>query len=55
MSLNYSLILLVLLVLIVLLIVFLRRNAKDKKSLGEQLNASELQPDKHDDDETAKG
>jgi large-conductance mechanosensitive channel len=43
---------LIILALVVFLIVwiFLKRNAKDKKELEQELNAKELKPDKHDDE-----
>ncbi len=51
MNLNYWLILLVLLIVIVALIFFLKRNAKDEKALGKKLNASEITPVKHDEND----
>jgi hypothetical protein len=44
MDINRSLILLVVLVLVVLLLLYLKKNAKDKKSLSQGLNASEMPP-----------
>lgn len=48
---NYFIIALVLTVVIVSLILFLRRNARDKKSLGERLNSQDIKADRHDKDD----
>lgn len=48
---NYLIVIPVLLVLIVLLYLFLRKNNKDRKKFRRDLNASEVKPGKHDDDE----
>lgn len=45
---NYPIIFLALLIAVVLLILFLRRNKKDKKSLGQTLNRPNTKPDEHD-------
>ena len=48
---NYFIIAVVLLIVIVLLILFLRRNARDKKSLEDRLNRRDIKPERHDKDD----
>jgi hypothetical protein len=50
MDLNLEIIVALGLVVFLLVFVVIKRNAKDKKELEQELNAKELKPDKHDDE-----
>lgn len=48
MNINPTIVIIVVLLIAVLLILFFRKNAKDKKAYSEDLNATEIQPERHD-------
>ncbi|MGK6349685.1 FeoB-associated Cys-rich membrane protein [Parapedobacter sp. DT-150] len=51
MEINYMIVALVLLGVIILVIWLIRRNQKDKKELERKLNLSDLEPEKHSEDD----
>lgn len=51
MTINYPLLGIFLLAVIILIVFLLRRNRKDEQKFEKQMNQSELNPEKHDDDE----
>lgn len=48
MEINYLTIAIVTIAIMIALFFYFRRNSKDKRDLSKTLNASETQPDKHD-------
>ena len=50
MEINYLVVVPVLILVIALILFLIRRNRKDQKKLEQELNESELKPEKHDKD-----
>lgn len=50
MELNYAIIIPVVLIVVIFIVWLIRRNMKDEKKFEDEINRSEIKPEKHDKD-----